>query len=157
MEPVLELRGLVKDFPGHRAVDGVSLCLEHGGFYGLLCPSGCGKTTTLRMIGGFEEPDSGEILLSGLSVNGLKPWQRDVSTVFQSYALFPHLTVLGNIEFGLRERGTVGRAGLAMQALELVRMADKCGRRPAALSGGERQRVASASSLVVKPPAPALG
>ena len=151
METVLELRGLVREFPGHRAVDGVSLSLEQGGFYGLLGPSGCGKTTTLRMIGGFEQPDSGDILLSGSVVKGLKPWQRDVSTVFQSYALFPHLTVLGNVEFGLRERGIAGRTLLAMQALELVRLADKRDRRPAELSGGERQRVALARSLVLKP------
>src|ERR1700723_958654 len=109
MNAVLELRGVSKDYPGQRAVDGVSLSLERGGFYSLLGPSGCGKTTTLRMIGGFEQPGSGEILLNGSVVNGLKPWQRDVSTVFQSYALFPHLSALGNVEFGLRERGIADR------------------------------------------------
>src|SRR5690348_16698712 len=105
MDIVLELRGLVKEFPGHRAVDGVSLRLERGGFYSLLGPSRCGKTTTLRMLGGFEEPTYGEVLLAGAAVNHLKPWQRDVCTVCQNYALFPHLTALGNVEFGLRERG----------------------------------------------------
>ena len=92
METVLELRGIEKDFAGHRAVDGVSLSLERGGFYSLLGPSGCGKTTTLRMIGGFEQPGSGEVLLNGAVVNEQKPFQRDVSTVFQNYALFPHLS-----------------------------------------------------------------
>ncbi|MGD1073488.1 MAG: ATP-binding cassette domain-containing protein, partial [Bryobacteraceae bacterium] len=87
MEPVLELRGLVKDFPGQRAVDHVSLTLERGGFYSLLGPSGCGKTTTLRLIGGFEQPTAGEVLLNGARVDGLKPYQRNVSTVFQNYAL----------------------------------------------------------------------
>src|ERR1700742_324485 len=105
MAAVLELRSLVKDFPGHRAVDGLSLSLERGGFYSLLGPSGCGKTTTLRMIGGFEQPTAGEVVLDGSVVNTLKPYQRDVCTVFQNYALFPHLTALRNVEFGLRERG----------------------------------------------------
>src|ERR1700748_1347501 len=101
MQPVLELRQVVKDFPGHRAVDDVSLTLARGGFYSLLGPSGCGKTTTLRMIGGFEQPTTGDVLLNGAVVNGLKPYQRDVSTVFQSYALFPHLSASGNVQFGL--------------------------------------------------------
>ena len=151
MESVLELRGLVKEFPGQRAVDGVSLSLERGGFYSLLGPSGCGKTTTLRMIGGFENPDAGEVVLAGVLVNGLKPYQRDVSTVFQSYALFPHLTALRNVEFGLRERGLKDCTARAMQALEMVRLADKRDRRPSELSGGEKQRVAMARSLVLEP------
>ena len=151
MEQVLELRGLVKEFPGHRAVDGVSLSLERGGFYSLLGPSGCGKTTTLRMIGGFEEPDAGQVVLAGVVVNGLKPYQRDVSTVFQSYALFPHLTALGNVEFGLRERGVKDREARAMRALEMVRLKDKRDRKPSELSGGEKQRVALARSLVLEP------
>src|SRR5580698_589727 len=100
--PVLELRSLSKDYPGHKAVNDISLTLERGGFYSLLGPSGCGKTTTLRMIGGFEQPTSGEVVLDGSTVNTLKPYQRDVSTVFQNYALFPHLTALRNVEFGLR-------------------------------------------------------
>jgi ABC-type Fe3+/spermidine/putrescine transport system ATPase subunit len=151
MAPVLELRRLVKEFPGHRAVDEVSLALEHGGFYSLLGPSGCGKTTTLRIIGGFEEPTAGDLLLNGVSVSGLKPWQRDVSTVFQSYALFPHLTAQGNVEFGLRERGVANREARALAALELVILADKRDRFPAQLSGGEKQRVALARSLVIEP------
>jgi spermidine/putrescine transport system ATP-binding protein len=151
MPAVLELRQLVKDFPGHRAVDNVSLHLERGGFYSLLGPSGCGKTTTLRMIGGFEQPGSGEILLNGALVNNLKPYQRDVSTVFQSYALFPHLTALGNVEFGLRERRIADRAAKAMRALDLVQLSGKYDRTPAQLSGGEKQRVALARSLVLEP------
>src|ERR1700722_8534350 len=151
MEAVLELRHLTRDFPDHRAVDDVSLTLERGGFYSLLGPSGCGKTTTLRMIGGFEQPSSGEVLLNGSVVNSLKPYQRDVSTVFQSYALFPHLTALRNVEFGLRERGVTDREARAMRALDLVQLADKRDRTPAELSGGEKQRVALARSLVLEP------
>ena len=151
MPPVLELRQVVKDFPSHRAVDRVSLALERGGFYSLLGPSGCGKTTTLRMVGGFERPSEGEVVLNGAVVNDLKPYQRDVSTVFQSYALFPHLTALRNVEFGLRERGVPDRENRAVRALELVQLADKRDRMPAQLSGGERQRVALARSLVLEP------
>jgi len=148
---VLELHHLIKEFPGHRAVDDVSLQLERGGFYSLLGPSGCGKTTTLRIIGGFETPTSGEVLLGGESVNHLKPFERDVSTVFQNYALFPHLTAQRNVEFGLRERKFSDAAQRARRALELVRMNGKQDRTPAQLSGGEKQRVALARSLVLEP------
>jgi len=148
---VLELRNVVKEFPGQRAVDGVTLALERGGFYSLLGPSGCGKTTTLRMVGGFEKPSSGDVFLNGERVNERKPYERNVSTVFQSYALFPHLTALGNVEFGLRERGVAGRRELAMNALELVKLSARAQRFPAALSGGEKQRVALARSLVLEP------
>jgi ABC-type Fe3+/spermidine/putrescine transport system ATPase subunit len=151
MDSVLELRELIKDFPGHRAVDRISMTLARGGFYSLLGPSGCGKTTTLRMIGGFDLPTAGEVVLNGAVVNGLKPWQRDVSTVFQSYALFPHLTALGNVEFGLRERGIADRKERALRALELVQLSGKRDRKPAELSGGEKQRVALARSLVLEP------
>lgn len=148
---VLELRNVVKDFPGQRAVDGVTLALERGGFYSLLGPSGCGKTTTLRLVGGFEKPTAGDVLLNGAVVNHLKPYERDVSTVFQNYALFPHLTALGNVEFGLRERGVADRRERALGALELVQLASKSDRMPSALSGGEKQRVALARSLVLEP------
>jgi ABC-type Fe3+/spermidine/putrescine transport system ATPase subunit len=151
MDPVLELRGVSKEYPGHRAVDGVSLKLESGGFYSLLGPSGCGKTTTLRIIGGFEQPTSGEVLLGGESIAHLRPYERDVCTVFQSYALFPHLTALGNVEFGLRERGIKDRGERALEALELVQLSGKKDRLPAQLSGGEKQRVALARSIVLKP------
>ena len=104
MDSILELRGLVKHFPNHRAVNGISLKIPRGGFYSLLGPSGCGKTTTLRLIAGFEEPTSGEVLLDGAVVNEQKPYQRNVSTVFQNYALFPHLTAAENIAFGLKRK-----------------------------------------------------
>jgi spermidine/putrescine transport system ATP-binding protein len=151
MPPVLELRRVVKEFPGHIAVNDISLELERGGFFSLLGPSGCGKTTTLRMIGGFEQPDSGEVLLNGALVNALPPWQRDVSTVFQNYALFPHLTALKNVEFGLRERRVADREARAARALDLVQLTGKRDRMPAQLSGGEKQRVALARSLVLEP------
>lgn len=151
MNAVLQLRRVVKDFPGHRAVDDISLALAPGGFYSLLGPSGCGKTTTLRMIGGFEQPTAGEILLNGAIVNNLKPYQRDVSTVFQNYALFPHLSALRNVEFGLRERGVPDRERRALQALDLVQLTGKRDRMPSELSGGEKQRVALARSLVLQP------
>src|SRR5579862_6460933 len=104
MGPILELRELVKQYPEQRAVDGISLEIPRGGFFSLLGPSGCGKTTTLRMIAGFEEPTSGEVRLAGVVVNRQRPYERNVSTVFQSYALFPHLTARENIEFGLRRK-----------------------------------------------------
>src|SRR5271165_6905557 len=111
MESILELRNLVKHFPNQRAVDGISLRIPRGGFYSLLGPSGCGKTTTLRLIAGFEQPTSGDVLLNGELVNHRQPYERNVSTVFQSYALFPHLTARANVEFGLkRHRATdIGR------------------------------------------------
>src|SRR5579864_7516269 len=104
MEIVLELRGVSKCYPGHVAVDNVSLQIERGNFFALLGPSGCGKTTTLRMVGGFEDPTSGDVVLNGTRINHLKPYERNVTTVFQSYALFPHLTVRENIEFGLKQQ-----------------------------------------------------
>src|SRR5260221_10873809 len=102
MEDILELRSLSKYFATHRAVHDVSLSIEHGAFFSLLGPSGCGKTTTLRLIAGFEAPTGGEIWLNGTRIDALPPFRRNVNTVFQSYALFPHLTVSGNVEFGLR-------------------------------------------------------
>ena len=151
MTAVLELRNLVKDYPGHRAVDGVSLVVPQGRFFSLLGPSGCGKTTTLRMIGGFEQPTSGEVLLKGEVVNHRKPYERNVSTVFQSYALFPHLSARENIEFGPRRHRMTDIARRVKEALELVGLTGKETRRPAELSGGERQRVALARSLVLQP------
>lgn len=133
------------------AVAELSLTVPDGELCVLVGPSGCGKTTTLRMIGGFEQPTSGEVFLNGSAVNALKPYQRDVSTVFQSYALFPHLTALGNVEFGLRERRLDNREARAMAALDLVKLAGKRDRLPAQLSGGEKQRVALARSLVIEP------
>jgi ABC-type Fe3+/spermidine/putrescine transport system ATPase subunit len=151
MESILELRNLVKLFPNQRAVDGISLKISRGGFYSLLGPSGCGKTTTLRLIAGFEQPTSGEVLLDGAVVNEQKPYQRNVSTVFQNYALFPHLTAAENIAFGLKRKNQTDIERRVREALELVRLTGKESRHPAQLSGGERQRVALARSLVLQP------
>jgi len=151
MGPILELRKLVKHFPGQPAVNGISLSIPRGGFFSLVGPSGCGKTTTLRLIAGFEQPTSGEVLLGGEVVNHRKPYERNVSTVFQSYALFPHLTARQNIEFGLKRHGIADGAKRVREILELVSLAGKEDRRPSQLSGGERQRVALARSLVLEP------
>jgi ABC-type Fe3+/spermidine/putrescine transport system ATPase subunit len=147
----LELHDVAKQYPGHLAVDGVSLQISKGGFFSLLGPSGCGKTTTLRMVAGFEEPTAGQVWLNGALVNGRRPYERNVSTVFQNYALFPHMTAQENVEFGLRERGVHDRAQRVREALAMVRLAGKESRFPAQLSGGERQRVALARSLVLEP------
>jgi spermidine/putrescine transport system ATP-binding protein len=151
MEAILELRGLVKHFPNQRAVDGISLRIPRGGFYSLLGPSGCGKTTTLRLIAGFEQPTAGDVLLDGVVVNEQRPYQRNVSTVFQNYALFPHLTAADNIAFGLKRKNQSDIARRVREALELVRLPGKASSYPAQLSGGERQRVALARSLVLQP------
>jgi len=150
MSTVLSLHDVSKHFPTHRAVDRVSLDIARGEFFSLLGPSGCGKTTTLRLVAGFEEPTSGAIRLNGESIHHLKPYQRNVSTVFQSYALFPHLSVRGNIEFGLRRKGQPVD-GRVRDVLDLVQLAGKESRFPAQLSGGEKQRVALARSLVMSP------
>jgi len=151
MTAILEIRELVKHFPGHPAVKGISLSLDQGRFYSLLGPSGCGKTTTLRLIAGFEEPTSGEIRLNGNLLNGTKPYDRNVSTVFQSYALFPHLTVQSNVEFGLRQKKIADFRAKAEAVIRMVQLEGKNDRLPSQLSGGERQRVALARSLVVAP------
>jgi ABC-type Fe3+/spermidine/putrescine transport system ATPase subunit len=151
MPALLELRNLSKHFPTHRAVDRISLEIKRGEFFALLGPSGCGKTTTLRMIAGFEQPTEGEILLSGQSIQHLKPYQRNINTVFQNYALFPHLTVQQNVEFGLRRTGAKNIEKRTREVLELVRLTGKEARMPAQISGGERQRVALARSLVLAP------
>jgi ABC-type Fe3+/spermidine/putrescine transport system ATPase subunit len=148
---ILELRDIARVYGGRRAVDGVSLRIPRGAFYSLLGPSGCGKTTTLRMIAGFEQPTEGEILLDGVCVNARPPYERNVSTVFQSYALFPHLTVQGNVEFGLRRTAASDMGRKVQDALALVELTGKEARYPAQLSGGERQRVALARSLVINP------
>jgi ABC-type Fe3+/spermidine/putrescine transport system ATPase subunit len=151
MEAVLELRSVSKHFATHRAVTDVSLAVKHGEFFSLLGPSGCGKTTTLRMVAGFESPTAGEIRLNGSRIDHLAPYERNVNTVFQSYALFPHLTVQGNVEFGLRRQRANDIATRVAKVLEQVRLSGKESRLPAALSGGERQRVALARSLVLEP------
>ena len=151
--PDVRLDGVVKRFDEVTAVDGVTLEIPSGSFFALLGPSGCGKTTTLRMIGGFEEPDEGSIELGGRSVVGLPPHKRDVNTVFQSYALFPHLSVFENTAFGLRRKG-VDRAeirGRVHDVLELVGLPGIERRKPRQLSGGQQQRVALARALVNSP------
>lgn len=151
MDATLELRGVSKRFGAHAAVSGVTLSIPRGSFFSLLGPSGCGKTTTLRMIAGFESPDEGEIHLGGGRIDHLPPYQRNVNTVFQNYALFPHLTVRGNVEFGLRRKGIGEVASRVDAALDQVRLAGKASRMPTQLSGGERQRVALARALVLQP------
>ncbi len=155
MATVLELQALTKHYPTHPAVNGISLAIKKGEFFSLLGPSGCGKTTTLRLIAGFETPTSGDILLDGRSVAELRPFERNVSTVFQNYALFPHLTVAENIAFGLeRRRPRESRTAIREKVeriLALVQLTGKEKRSPAEISGGERQRVALARSLVLEP------
>jgi ABC-type Fe3+/spermidine/putrescine transport system ATPase subunit len=152
---VLELRRVSKRFASEagavEAVRDVSLEIQAGEFFSLLGPSGCGKTTLLRMIAGFDAPSSGEIFLSGAPIAHLPPHRRNVNTVFQSYALFPHLSVRGNVEFGLRRKGIVETAARIARVLEQVRLENKESRMPAQLSGGERQRVALARALVLEP------
>jgi ABC-type Fe3+/spermidine/putrescine transport system ATPase subunit len=155
MPGTLELREVTKEFTGrsgtHRAVDCVSLSIPSGIFFSLLGPSGCGKTTTLRMVGGFESPSAGEIWLNGQRIDQLPPYRRPVNTVFQSFALFPHLTVLGNIEFGLRSAKAKDLDGPVRRVIEQMELVGKEQRKPSELSGGERQRVALARALVLAP------
>jgi spermidine/putrescine transport system ATP-binding protein len=149
----IRLVELTKRFDDVVAVDGLSLDIERGKFFALLGPSGCGKTTTLRMIGGFEEPTSGRIELGGNDVGSLPPYRRDVNTVFQSYALFPHLTIFENVAFGLRRRKLRGKElnDRVREALELVGLGHVEKRKPRQLSGGQQQRVALARALVNHP------
>ena len=149
----IRLIGLTKRFDDVVAVDNVSLDIDRGHFFALLGPSGCGKTTTLRMIGGFEEPSEGRIELGGVDVAPLPPYKRDVNTVFQSYALFPHLSIYENVAFGLRRRGIKGGElrNRVHEALELVGLAGLERRRPRQLSGGQQQRIALARALVNRP------
>jgi ABC-type Fe3+/spermidine/putrescine transport system ATPase subunit len=151
MDPVLELREVSKHFRTQRAVDRLSLKVARNQFFSLLGPSGCGKTTILRMIAGFETPTAGEIWLENQKVNHLAPYERNVNTVFQNYALFPHLTVRENIEFGLRRRRENHIEKRVQSVVEMVQLGGKQDRLPAQLSGGERQRVALARSLVLEP------
>ncbi len=149
----VRLVDVTKRFEDVTAVDRLTLEIEHGSFFALLGPSGCGKTTTLRMIGGFEQPTEGQIYLGNTEVSGLPSYKRDVNTVFQSYALFPHLSVFENVAFGLRRQGVRG-ATLTGQVNEILRLVGLEGmekRKPRQLSGGQQQRVAVARALVNKP------
>jgi ABC-type Fe3+/spermidine/putrescine transport system ATPase subunit len=152
----LDLIGLTKVFPGGTvAVDDVNLHVDHGEYVVLLGPSGCGKTTTLRMIGGHEYPTEGDIVLDGQSLVGLPPHKRPTTTVFQHFALFPHRSVLANVEFGLKMHGIPKgeRRKRAFEALDMVGLTPLADRKPRALSGGQQQRVALARVLVTKPKA----
>ena len=149
----IRLAGVRKAYGDVVAVDGIDLEIERGEFFTLLGPSGSGKTTTLRMIAGFELPDAGTVELDGRNVGGLPPYDREVNTVFQDYALFPHMSVGENVEYGMRVRGTPKdeRARRRDEALEMVRLTGYGDRKPAELSGGQRQRVALARSIVNRP------
>ncbi len=153
----VELKNIIKEFTSGgstvRAVDDVSVQIEDGEFFALLGPSGCGKTTTLRMIAGFEPPTSGNVLIRGTAMENIPAYHRPVNTVFQDYALFPHMTVLQNIMFGLQMEG-VGKKDAtkrAEEALEMVRLPDVSKRKPNQLSGGQQQRIALARALVKRP------
>jgi putative spermidine/putrescine transport system ATP-binding protein len=151
--PAIRLRGLTRSFGDVRAVAGVDLDVVDGEFLTLLGPSGSGKTTVLRMIAGFERPDAGTIELAGVDVTATPPYARDVNTVFQDYALFPHMSVRKNIEYGLRVKKVPNaeRRARAAEALEAVRLGGYGDRAPSQLSGGQRQRVALARALVNRP------
>lgn len=147
------LDAVTKRYGDQVAVDALSLTIQPGEFISLLGPSGCGKTTTLRMIAGFEQPDEGDISVSGTSVRGVPPYRRDVNTVFQAYALFPHLSVAENVAYGLQQRRTPKSEirEKVTQALDLVQMRRFGDRKPTQLSGGQQQRIALARALVNRP------
>lgn len=147
----LELKGIRKEFPGFIAIENLDLTVPAGEFFALLGPSGCGKTTTLRLVAGLETPTKGKILIGKTDVTETKPHERPVNTVFQSYALFPHMTILENVAFGLRQRKIDDPLGKAKQALNMVQLAHLAERKPQQLSGGQQQRVALARALVNRP------
>ncbi|MGE5169348.1 MAG: ABC transporter ATP-binding protein [Rudaea sp.] len=154
-EPEIDVRlaSVRKRFGTVVAVDDVTLAIHRGTIFSLLGPSGCGKTTTLRLIAGFEQPDAGDVYIRGERVTARPPYRRDFSMVFQSYALFPHLSVAENVAFGLRMRrfGRTARASAVKEALDLVKLGALADRYPRQLSGGQQQRVALARAIVVKP------
>ena len=147
----LELVGIRKEFPGFTAIENLDLKIPAGEFFALLGPSGCGKTTTLRIVAGLEEASSGKVLIGGKDVTASKPHERPVNTVFQSYALFPHMTILENVAFGLRQRKVADPVAKATEALQLVELEHLALRKPQQLSGGQQQRVALARALVNRP------
>jgi spermidine/putrescine transport system ATP-binding protein len=147
----LRLVSLTKKFGSFIAVDDLDLTIPQGSFFALLGPSGCGKTTTLRMVAGLERPTAGHVLIGEQDITLSKPYQRPVNTVFQSYALFPHLSIIENVEFGLRRRGRKNTRATAMEALELVQLPQLADRRPGQLSGGQQQRIALARAIVNRP------
>ena len=147
----LELAGIQKRFPGFTAIEELDLTIPAGSFFALLGPSGCGKTTTLRLVAGLEAPTRGRILIGGVDVTATKAHERPVNTVFQSYALFPHLSIIENVAFGLKRRRIADALGRAHEALRLVELDHLAQRRPAQLSGGQQQRVALARAIVNRP------
>jgi spermidine/putrescine transport system ATP-binding protein len=147
----LELVGIQKRFPGFTAIEELDLTIPAGSFFALLGPSGCGKTTTLRLVAGLEEPTRGRILIGGTDITATKPHERPVNTVFQSYALFPHMSVIENVAFGLKRRRIADADGRAHEALRLVELDHLAQRRPSQLSGGQQQRVALARAIVNRP------
>ncbi|MEM6973275.1 MAG: ABC transporter ATP-binding protein [Pseudomonadota bacterium] len=153
MTAPIEIAGLTRRFGATRALDGIDLEVPAGAFCVLLGPSGCGKTTLLNIIGGFDDPDTGRLSIGGRDMIGVPAAQRPTTTVFQDYALFPHMTLAENVGFGLRMRGQsrARRAARAEAMLDLVGLAGQGAKRPAALSGGQRQRVALARALAVEP------
>jgi putative spermidine/putrescine transport system ATP-binding protein len=151
--PAIEFRNVSRVFADVRAVDDVSFSIEPGEFFAMLGPSGSGKTTSLRLVAGFDAPSTGQVLLDGADVSAVPPYDRIVNTVFQDYALFPHMTVAENVAYGPRVRGvkSAERAARATEMLELVQLAGLAARRPAQLSGGQCQRVALARALINRP------
>ncbi|MEJ2578392.1 MAG: ABC transporter ATP-binding protein, partial [Kineosporiaceae bacterium] len=147
----LRLQRVTKRFGSFVAVDDLSLTIPQGSFFALLGPSGCGKTTTLRMISGLEEPTAGAIGLGTQDITHMKPYRRPVNTVFQNYALFPHLDVFENVAFGLRRRRVKGVEGKVNEALDLVELRHLARRKPSQLSGGQQQRIALARAVVNEP------
>ena len=147
----LELVGIRKVYPGFVAIENLDLKIPAGEFFALLGPSGCGKTTTLRLVAGLDSPTKGKILIGNQDVTNIKPHERPVNTVFQNYALFPHMSVLENVAFGLRQRKVSEPLPKATEALKLVELEHLAERRPTQLSGGQQQRVALARALVNRP------
>ncbi|MEY3561209.1 MAG: hypothetical protein RL068_361 [Actinomycetota bacterium] len=147
----LELVGVRKEFPGFTAIENLDLKIPAGEFFALLGPSGCGKTTTLRIVAGLEEATKGRVLIGGKDVTDTKPHQRPVNTVFQNYALFPHMSIIENVAFGLRQRKMADPIAKATEALQLVELEHLAQRKPQQLSGGQQQRVALARALVNRP------
>ncbi len=147
----LKIRSLYKSYGSFTAVDGIDLDVPEGSFFALLGPSGCGKTTTLRMVAGLEEPTAGQIEIGGQDIARLRPYQRPVNTVFQSYALFPHMTIFENVAFGLRRRKVDGIDAKVNEMLDLVEMRHLAHRKPTQLSGGQQQRIAVIRALVNRP------
>jgi len=147
----LKLTGVTKTYDTFTAVDQLDLVIPRGSFFALLGPSGCGKTTTLRMVAGLDQPTIGQIWIGDQDITDSRAYQRNVNTVFQSYALFPHLSILDNVTFGLRRRNVSDYKAQAMEALELVQLAHIAKKKPGQLSGGMQQRVALARAIVNRP------